>query len=319
MEKLEREAIQRLQQDFVTIWREGMLHLESLKHIGQPETQSEWVYKETDRMTYALPQERETAQSTRKKLADFGSRLIQAVRSSTLLESTDEIVLRRNLRKMSSALVLRKFVYHESYVINDEDRYCGIQPAEQTEEFIDVIPAIAIFHEQAAEIESMMELIAPTPENLAGAMVSSQTPGVVKSRPNTAFIMMQIDDKIPKLEDINNTIKRGFQEFGIHAVRSDEIQHSGIITQKILDEIATSEFLIADLTGERPSVYYEVGYAHALGKRPILYREAGSRLHFDLVVHNAPEYKNTTELSNLLRERLKALTGRNPKEKEGTA
>lgn len=96
-------------------------------------------------------------------------------------------------------------------MINDEDRFCGIQPAEQTEEFIDAIPAVAIFHESAAEIETMMELIAPTPENLAGAMVSSQTPGVVKSRPNTAFIMMQINDNIAKLEDVNNTIKKGWR------------------------------------------------------------------------------------------------------------
>jgi hypothetical protein len=315
MERIETEQIRQLQGDFRAIWQDAVNHFASLNNMPLPE----WSYHPIDLMTSASSQDHENARSIRKRVTEIGSRLIQAARSSTLLEPTDEVLLRRNLRKMSSALFLRKFVYHESYVINDEDRFCGIQPAEQAEEFTDVKSSVTIFNASASEIENMMELIAPTPDNLAGAIVSSQTPGVVKSRPNTAFIMMQIDDKIPKLEDINNTIKRGFQEFGIHAVRSDEIQHSGIITQKILDEIATSEFLIADLTGERPSVYYEVGYAHALGKRPILYREAGSRLHFDLLVHNVPEYKNVTELGNMLRERLKALTNRNPKGKEGTA
>ncbi len=132
-------------------------------------------------------------------------------------------------------------------------------------------------------------------------------------KPNTAFILMAMDPRKPDLVDVYTTIKDVCQEFSITAYRADDIEHQDRITDLILGEIRTSEYLIADLSYERPNVYYEVGFAHAINKKPILYRRAGTRLHFDLSVHNVPEYKNVTELREMLRKRFEAILGRQSK------
>jgi len=129
-------------------------------------------------------------------------------------------------------------------------------------------------------------------------------------KPNTAFVLMAMDRNIPELEDVYSAIKDVCRDFGIKAFRADEIEHQDRITDRILSEIRTCEWLIADLSFERPNVYYEVGYAHANEKRPILFRKEGTRLHFDLAVHNVPEYRNVTDLRQKLERRLEAILGR---------
>jgi hypothetical protein len=257
-------------------------------------------------------QEQEIGRGIRKKFVEFGVRLVDAVRYSPLMEQADELEVRNIVRGVSACVVGKRYRYHASQVVSEEDKVFGIEPATHEESYSSLQHCLTRLESLFQLLLEKMDLIAPAPEDLTRAIVSSQVPNIQRYRSNTAFIMMQINAKIPELEDIKNSIKDVFKEFGIEAVRSDEIEHSETITQRILDEISTSEFLIADLTGERPSVYYEVGYAHAAGKRPILYRKKGTSLHFDLVVHNVPEYTNTTDLKGQLRKRLTVMTNREP-------
>lgn len=156
--------------------------------------------------------------------------------------------------------------------------------------------------EAYAGVLRILDLVAPHPPNREVAHANAPA-----YRKDTAFVMMRISKD---MDDTLDTVLDVFKSFGIVAKRADQMQHEGVITQRILEELGASEFLFADLTGERPSVYYEIGYAHALGKRVILYRKQGTFMHFDLLVHNCPEYSSLRELREKLTARLKAVTGR---------
>jgi hypothetical protein len=180
---------------------------------------------------------------------------------------------------------------------------------------VDVESRLEIARSEASEgMNTALDLIRSVPSLDRQTILPSSQPAMPPPfQPNTAFILMWMDRERANLEDVLNGIKSVCRSFGIRAFRADDVEHQGVITEVVLSHIRSAEFLIADLTGERPNVYYEVGYAHAIGKRPILVREHGIRLHFDLSVHNVPEYRNVTELKLLLRKRLEAITGKKPR------
>lgn len=244
------------------------------------------------------------------RLSRLSASIAAASASSPLVGEVDRAELRIALRKMLAGLSFQMYSYWGPRLMNDEDRVLGVEPAGQTQENCSFRDAREEFSAGVEQLRKVLDLIFPSEVPIATAIARSETTTVKKYRANTAFIMMWISKEHPELEDVKNCFKEVFKQFGITAVRSDEIEHQGVITERILDEIAASEFLIADLTGERPSVYYEVGYAHAIGKRPILYRRAGTELHFDLAVHNCPEYDNLTDLRQMLQSRLSILTNR---------
>ena len=127
---------------------------------------------------------------------------------------------------------------------------------------------------------------------------------------NNAFVVMPMNRDQSDLAAIYDAIKEVCLRFGIQTLRADDIKHQESITEVVLQKILESEIVIADLTNARANVYYEVGFAHALNRRRILFRKAGTEIHFSLSVHNVPEYKNLVDLKRLLHQRLEAILGR---------
>ena len=105
-------------------------------------------------------------------------------------------------------------------------------------------------------------------------------------------------------------IKPVLEQFGLNAVRVDQIQHNTTVTPEIMRQIERCLFVVADLTGERPNVYYEVGYAHRADKEVILLSRKDTSVHFDVAAINRIEYEDYTELTDSLRKRVLAIADR---------
>lgn len=98
--------------------------------------------------------------------------------------------------------------------------------------------------------------------------------------PNLCFVLM------PFLKEMDpiylDHIKSSVESEGINCQRADEILGTNIITFDIWEKINRARFIIADLTGKNPNVFYEIGLAHALGKEVILITQTMDDVLFDL-------------------------------------
>jgi hypothetical protein len=126
-----------------------------------------------------------------------------------------------------------------------------------------------------------------------------------------AFIAMAIDKDDHQLVDVLEAIKDSAAKCGIKAERVDEVETNERITDRILESIIKAEFVIVDLTKERPNVFWEAGFAHGLGKIPIYLARQGTTFHFDLKDYPIIEFRNMKELKEKLTKRLIALSRQN--------
>jgi hypothetical protein len=94
------------------------------------------------------------------------------------------------------------------------------------------------------------------------------------------FVLMPFDEAFEDVYKLG--IKPACHVAGAYCERVDEQIFNERILDRIYNQIAKADFVVADMTGRNPNVFYEVGYAHALGKLTILLTQNADDIPFDL-------------------------------------
>jgi hypothetical protein len=127
-----------------------------------------------------------------------------------------------------------------------------------------------------------------------------------------AFVVMQYAE--PYDTFYREVIQSQAAASGFDVVRIDEKGGPGIIFQDIQREIEQVEIVIAEITPVNANVFYELGYAHALGKPTILLARRDAVLPFDIQSFRVFFYNDSiggkAEVERNLRKHLDAIAGR---------
>ena len=108
-----------------------------------------------------------------------------------------------------------------------------------------------------------------------------------KGKP-TAFVIMPFGQDFNEIYE--HFLVSVLTESGFAVRRADNLQNAQNIIKDIVNGIAKSDLIVADLTDSNPNVYYELGLAHALNKPVILLTQELDSLPFDLKSYRVVSY-----------------------------
>lgn len=122
------------------------------------------------------------------------------------------------------------------------------------------------------------------------------------------FVSMPMNkDKYGQLvDDIRAGIDAGVSATSNSVYFLDLDVYNGNITAKLLEEIQSCKFLVADFTTQNSGVYYEAGYASALGKTVIHTCQCGDfdNVHFDIKQTQFVRWSDKDDLAKRLQHQI---------------
>lgn len=117
----------------------------------------------------------------------------------------------------------------------------------------------------------------------------------------SVFVLTPFLDKEYETFEI---IKKTCVDVNLSCTRGDEVFRDKDILSHIIESIAKSSVIIANINGRNPNVFYELGICHSMGKPVILVSKNKNNLPFDIQSKNIVFYNDLTDLQAQLKNEL---------------
>jgi hypothetical protein len=163
---------------------------------------------------------------------------------------------------------------------------------------------------QGVEIVSAPHAAPPGQPAAAPATATLNVPAAPAPEPirkKSVFVAMPFTEEFEDVYQFG--IYSAIRRCGYICEKVDESVFAGNIVDQIMAGIRNAQFVVADLSLEKPNVYLEVGFAWGMNKPVILVAREGQRLHFDLSHHKCLFYKTIGKLAESLEKSVLELFG----------
>jgi hypothetical protein len=148
--------------------------------------------------------------------------------------------------------------------------------------------------------------LAGTPRLTASGWAKVNSSGPEYGISGRCFVAMAFHPS--SLDAYTNGIRLAIEiDCGFTSIQMLEVEHNDKICDRIIVEIRRAQFVIADFTFQRGGVYFEAGFAQALG-RPVIWTCKAchfKRLHFDTRQYNHIKWETAADLRRQLAARIR--------------
>ena len=105
------------------------------------------------------------------------------------------------------------------------------------------------------------------------------------------FVLMPFSEELQPI--YHDHVKKVATDLDLRISRADNFFGTGPVMKDVWSAIHAARVVIADCTGRNPNVFYEIGLAHAIGRRTILVSQSMDDIPFDLRHLRVIVYKYT--------------------------